>query len=123
MEGIERIAAAVPGISRGFDPLELYDSPSLATREEYEALAEATLRTAPQASLYYLEADLVLAGLRVGVNLVEIVRRDGAEVDAWTVDADRPNLRDDLARLVAAGVDQITTNDPIVLEAMLRGSA
>ena len=53
-EGIERIATAVPGILRGFDPLELYGRSFLATRAEYEALAEATLWTAPRASLYYL---------------------------------------------------------------------
>jgi glycerophosphoryl diester phosphodiesterase len=62
----------------------------------------------------------VLAALAKGVNLVAEVTRDGAEVDAWTLDADRPGLRDALRQLVTAGVAQITTNDPELLAPVLR---
>jgi hypothetical protein len=45
---------------------------------------------------------------------------NGAEIDAWTLDADRPGLRDILQRLAGAGVHQITSNDPDELEMILR---
>ncbi|MBK7471345.1 MAG: hypothetical protein IPI73_12675 [Betaproteobacteria bacterium] len=39
----------------------------------------------------------------------------GAAVDAWTIDADLPDLRNVLRRLIAAGCHQITSNDPEAL--------
>jgi glycerophosphoryl diester phosphodiesterase len=83
-------------------------------------LAERTRRLAPGARIYYLEADLVLAGLEAGVNLVARLAKGGAEVDAWTVDPDRPGLPETLRRLIAAGCHQITTNDPEAVGALLR---
>jgi glycerophosphoryl diester phosphodiesterase len=110
-----RLAAAAPGLYRGFDPGDFYATEPVRSAADFRRLAERTLATAPDASIYYLEADIVLAGLAVGVNLVELVRCNGAEIDAWTVDADRPDLRGVLERLIAVGCHQITTNDPLAL--------
>lgn len=118
-ETVERLSAAAPGLHAGFDPLAFYprsfdlDAPALA------ALAARTLASAPGASIYYLEAKLVLAALDRGVDLVASVTGGGAQVDAWTIDADRPALREVLARLIAAGVHQITSNDPELLRPMI----
>ena len=57
----------------------------------------------------------MLAALDAGVNLVTAVTVAGAQVDAWTIDADRPDLQDVLRRLMAAGCQQITSNDPQAL--------
>jgi glycerophosphoryl diester phosphodiesterase len=120
---IEHLRKAVPDITCGFDPLDLYDLGQLRNAVDIETLADDTLRLAPGAAIYYLEADLVLKGLDLGVSLVERLTGNGAEVDAWTVDADRPGLRDMLQRLIAAGVHQITTNDPDELEKILQEMA
>lgn len=117
---VERLVEAAPGLRRGFDPLELYAEGMPAGPEAFRALAARTLATAPGAAIYYLEADLVLAGLEQGVNLVELVAARGAEVDAWTVDLDRAAI---LPRLIAAGCHQITTNEPEALAAFLAGTA
>jgi glycerophosphoryl diester phosphodiesterase len=114
-----RLAAAAPGLHRGFDPGDFYATEPLRSAADFRRLAERTLATVPDASIYYLEADIVLAGLAVGVNLVELVRCNGAKIDAWTVDADRPDLRSVLERLTAAGCHQITTNDPIALRPLV----
>jgi glycerophosphoryl diester phosphodiesterase len=68
--------------------------------------------TAPGASIYYLEAKLILEAFRCGVDLIEPVRATGARVDAWTIDADYPGLNDALRRLIELGCNQITSNDP-----------
>ena len=86
-ETIERLVEAAPGLRAGFDPLELYGERMPPDAAGFRALATETLAQAPDAAIYYLEADLVLAGLDAGVNLVELVSANGAEVDAWTVDA------------------------------------
>ena len=117
---IERLCRAVPGLAGGFDPLKLYDLNALREAGDFETVAVETLRRAPNAVIYYLEADLVMRSLDFGVNLVERVTRNGALVDAWTVDANRPHLRQTLHRLVEAGVSQITTNDSDQLSATLQ---
>jgi len=117
---IRHLRKAAPDITCGFDPLDLYDLDGLRNAGDFEALADDTLRLAPGAAIYYLEADLVLKGIDRGVSLVERLTGKGAEIDAWTVDADRPGLRQVLQRLIGAGVHQITTNDPDELEIILQ---
>ena len=120
---IEHFRKAAPDIACGFDPLDLYDLGQLNNAADFEALADDTLRLAPGAAIYYLEADLVLKGLDLGVSLVERLTCNGAKIDAWTVDADWPGLREVLQRLIGAGVQQITTNDPDELEIILQETA
>jgi glycerophosphoryl diester phosphodiesterase len=117
---ITRLCEASPGLACGFDPLDIYNLEALTRTADFESLAAATLHLAPRAAIYYLEVDLVLKGLDSGFNLVESLTGNGAEIDAWTLDADRPGLHDILKRLAGAGVHQITTNDPDELEMILR---
>ena len=70
------------------------------------------IRLARDAAIYYLEADLILAGLAAGVDLVARAHETGAEVDAWTIDTTRPAVRDVLRTVLGLRVDQITTNEP-----------
>jgi glycerophosphoryl diester phosphodiesterase len=109
---VQRLTAVTPGLDAGFDPLHLYTRPIARDAGRFVALAARTRELAPTASIYYLEARLVLAALDCGVNLVREVALDGAEVDAWTIDADQPALGATLAQLAAAGCAQITSNDP-----------
>lgn len=116
---IGRLAQAAPGLRRGFDPLDFHEQAPPRDAAAFRDLAELTLRTAPDAAIYYLEADMVLEGLDAGVNMVERLQVRGAEVDCWTIDADRPDLGAILRRLIAAGCDQITTNDSEELAPMM----
>jgi len=122
---IERLRAAAPGLRAGFDPLAWYRQPQSMPADQLRALAERTRGEAAEAEIYYLEANLVVAGLDRGVDLVELVTggRPGVMVDAWTVDPTRPRLPALLARLVGAGVGQITTNDPAVLGPLVADAA
>jgi glycerophosphoryl diester phosphodiesterase len=115
-----RVRKSAPEIAIGFDPLSLHETNPPRTKEAFAALADETLRLGPGARIYYLNANLVFAGLAAGINLVERVTQDGAEVDAWTVDPTRPKIRDQLRALVNAGVHQITTNDPEALLPLVR---
>ena len=57
----------------------------------------------------------VLGCLARGENPIAPLRAAGKRVDCWTLDADHAHVVDKLAALIAAGADQITTNDPEVL--------
>ena len=112
--------AATRGLHAGFDPLLFYPRTFDLDADAYRAIAARTLATAPGASIYYLEARLILAALDRGVNLVREVTATGARVDAWTIDPEFPNLNEALQRLLDAGVGQITTNDPEQLGPIVR---
>jgi glycerophosphoryl diester phosphodiesterase len=115
-----RVRVSAPEIPVGFDPLVLHEVSPPTTRHAFVALADETRRLGPGAHLYYLNADLILSGLAQGINLVERVCRDRCEVDAWTVDSTRLNVREVLRTLVEAGCHQITTNGPEALLPILQ---
>lgn len=119
---IEALAGAAPGIAKGFDPLHAYEAEGLPDgADSFRRLGEATIAAMPDAAIFYLEARLVLAAARVGVVLPAIVERHGALVDAWTIDADRPDLELVLETLAGLGCDQVTSNDPLELQAVWEG--
>jgi glycerophosphoryl diester phosphodiesterase len=120
-EIVQHVVEAASGLHAGFDPLAFYSRSFDLDADAYRALAARTLATAPGASIYYLEAKLILAALDHGVNLVREVTASGARVDAWTIDADAPHLDDVLLRLIDAGVHQITSNDPEHLAERIAG--
>ncbi|HET6520211.1 MAG TPA: glycerophosphodiester phosphodiesterase family protein, partial [Geminicoccaceae bacterium] len=117
---VTALAAAAPGVRLGFDPLDFHEHAPPETPDGFRALAALTLATAPEASILYLEADLVLRGLAHGINVLEPLRAAGKDVDCWTVDPDRPHLIRDLEALFEAGANQITTNAPEAIEALWR---
>jgi hypothetical protein len=119
---VDALAAAAPGIARGFDPLLAYEEAGLpADAAGFRALGEAALAAMPDAAIFYLEARLVLAAARAGVGLPALVGRRGALVDAWTIDADRPGLLALLEELAGLGCGQVTSNDPLALQALWEG--
>lgn len=118
-EPVQRLVRAAPGLRFGFDPLRFYRDGLPQDAGGFEAIAARTLATAPGAGIYYLEARLVLAALGCGVDLVGLVRREGAEVDAWTLDPTTPGLEETLRALLRVGCDQITTNDPLTIGPMI----
>lgn len=71
------------------------------------------------------------AHLRVGMferilddgvaDVADIFHSLGVKLDVWTLDADTPRWRERLARIVAAGVDIVTTNTARELAAAARG--
>ncbi len=109
---VRTLVAAVPGLLAGFDPLAFYPRSFALDAQGFRSIAARTLATAPGASMYYLEAKLILAALDRGVDLIAATARDGAQIDAWTIDADHPQLSEVLRRLIEAGCHQITSNDP-----------
>ncbi|MCS6778781.1 MAG: hypothetical protein NZ555_03645 [Geminicoccaceae bacterium] len=115
---VERLAATVPGVRKGFDPLHWHEKAMPSDAAGFRALAGATLAAMPDADVFYLRADLVLAAAEHGVELPRLVAARGALVDSWTIDADRPDLLATLERLAALGCRQITSNDPLALAAL-----
>jgi glycerophosphoryl diester phosphodiesterase len=104
---VARLAALVPDLVTGFDPDE-----AIGQGLAGAAVARHALATAPEAAIYYLRYGFVLACLARGCNPLAPLRAAGKRIDCWTIDADEPDLVAKLKALIAAGADQITTNEP-----------
>ena len=70
-------------------------------------------------AVWYIRASLLGCMLHDGFDWVADLHRRGAQVDAWTLDAGHPEQVGLARRLIAAGVDRITTNDAPALAAAL----
>ena len=145
---LRRLHALAPQVPLGFDPLLYLDvrsdddedappyrvgaygyhdeHPLAAVRwgeaRSYLALrAEALWQQAPMAGVWYIRASTLARALDDGYDWIAGLHARGALVDAWTLDASEPAQVELARRLVRAGVDRITTNDPPALAQTLRG--
>jgi glycerophosphoryl diester phosphodiesterase len=112
---VERLAVAVPSLATGFDPEDAIE----AGMASYD-VPGYLLETAPSARIFYLDHGFVLGCLATGQNPIAPLRAAGKRVDCWTLDADHDRVREKLEALIAAGADQITTNDPEMLAQLWR---
>jgi glycerophosphoryl diester phosphodiesterase len=113
---VRSLGRAVPGLRLGFDPLDLHEVAPPSTTAEFAALGAYTFAHAREAQIFYFHIPLLLRGLDQQVDLIALAKARGAEVDAWRLEPGHAQAGARLARLVEAGVDQITTDQPEALE-------
>jgi glycerophosphoryl diester phosphodiesterase len=75
------------------------------------ARAEALWAQAPSGAIWYIRAKLLASALAEGFDWIADLHGRGTQVDAWTLNPDRPAEVELARQLVAAGVDRITTDD------------
>lgn len=120
---VSRLAEAVPGLRRGFDPCADDTLDSLRDDKDCRAFIADALARAPEAETLYLDHGIVLAAAEMGVDLIAPCHAAGKTVDAWTLDPDHPRAAESLWQLVALRADQITTNAPDALESLFESIA
>jgi glycerophosphoryl diester phosphodiesterase len=85
----------------------------LYPKAEYLADRCAALATlVPGASTFYVAHMLLAQSLDDGFNWANALHDLGIKLDVWTVDSTNPAAVTNAKRLLAAGVDQFTTNTP-----------
>lgn len=117
-EAVSRLAAATPGVATGYDPCHGGVIERLAERSAFEVFVADALARAPQATTIYLEYPLILKAATLGYNIVRAFQDAGRLIDAYTLNTREPYADGTLRTLVALGVDQITTDEPIALAAL-----
>jgi glycerophosphoryl diester phosphodiesterase len=113
---VSRLAEAVPELRRGFDPCADDTLDHLRDDKDCRAFITDGLATAPEAETIYLDYQIVLAALEMGVDLVAPCHAAGKSADAWTLNPDHPRAAESLWHLIALRVDQITTDAPEALD-------
>jgi len=94
-----------------------WDDHPLATRRWGDtasylaARAEALWVQVPFGVIWYIRAAMIAQALEDGFDWIAYLHGRGAEVDVWTLNPGRPEDVALARRLVAAGVDRITTDD------------
>jgi len=116
-----RLAAGVAGLRRGFDPCAEDTLQRLRSPADVAAFAAAALAAAPDAAMIYLDYRVVLTADAIGADLIAAFHATGKPVDAWTLGTNSPDVLAGVQRLIALGVDQITTDEPIALEGLVYG--
>ena len=122
-QAVQRLGTGVPGLRLGYDPCRDIEKRTFARPSDIEAFVVGALETAPRADAFYIHHGLVTAGLVHGINPIAALKANGAFVDVWTLDPTTPDAARILAHVVAAGADQVTTNDPPGLARLWRERA
>lgn len=73
----------------------------------------------PSVHTFYISHPFLAKSLDDGFNWAEALHRLGIRCSTWTLDVGKPAAEANAPRLLAAGVDQFTTNTPIALKALL----
>jgi len=145
---LRRLRALEPDLLLGFDPLlyleadlgknrepgippfrqgayGYWDDHPLASRrwgsaaEYLAARAEALYAQVPPGMIWYIHAGLLGKALDDGFDWIAYLHTYNAQVDAWTLDAHRPEHVALARRLIAQGLDRITTNNAPALAQVL----
>ena len=116
---IAALADATPGLAVGHDPCQDDKIDRLRTTGDFAGFIGQGLAEAPAASMIYLAHEIVAAADAAGVDLIGACHTNGKRVDAWTIQHVDPRSVARCERLIALGVDQITTDDPEGLAAAL----
>jgi glycerophosphoryl diester phosphodiesterase len=118
-KAVERLSQAVPAMPIGFDPCHNGASERLRKSRDFAGFVADAIGTSPRARTIYLAHDLILFADAEGFDLIEAFHAHGLEVDAYTIRAATHEILPKVMRLLALRVDQITTDDPVGLEALV----
>ncbi len=118
-DAVTRLASAAPGIGIGFDPCFGARMERLDRTGDFASFIESGLADGAGASTIYLEYRIVIEAAKAGVDMVAAVHGAGKLVDAWTLNPTAPDASSALRALLDLKVDQITTDEPVVLQSLL----
>lgn len=118
---IRLLSEAVPALPLGFDPCHEGSIERLIAGKDFKGFVAEAVTPFPRAKTIYLEYRIVLFAAEHGFDLVDAFHEAGKRIDAYTLQvADAATART-AERLLELKVDQITTDDPVGLERVLRG--
>ncbi len=106
-----------------------WDDHPLARRRLWSAADYVAYRCAGmigqvgRVSTFYIDHRLLAQSLEEGFNWADALHSAGIKLDAWTLDIGNPAAEANARRLLAAGVDQFTTNTPRALASLLSEQA
>lgn len=116
---VERLSRAVPQMPIGYDPCHDGAIERLMESHDFEGFVTGALFASPRAEMIYLHHKLVLFADFAGFDLIGAFHAAGRRIDTYTINHATRDVLPDLLRLLALKANQITTDDPAGLDALL----
>ncbi|CAN5342584.1 glycerophosphoryl diester phosphodiesterase [soil metagenome] len=118
-ESVRLLTEATPGLHVGYDPCHGEAVARLRQTRDFASFAAAAIADSPKAEMIYLAYPIVLAADDAGFDIVAALHAASRRVDAYTVKTADETTRPLVERLLGLRIDQITTDDPEGLAALV----
>lgn len=118
-EAVRLLSDGVAGLRIGYDPCYGESLARLQATGDFATFVAGALAASPLAEMIYLDYGLVLAADDAGFDVIDAFHAAGKRVDAWTIRMATEESRPKVERLLALRADQITTDDPEGLLALV----
>jgi glycerophosphoryl diester phosphodiesterase len=118
-EAVRLLTEGVEGLRIGYDPCHDGALERLQVSRDFTGFVREAVAASPNAEMIYLYYGLVLEADRLGFDVVGAFHAEGRRIDAYTINQVDEDNRAKVARLLELKVDQITTDDPEGLIALV----
>jgi len=118
-EAVRLLTEGVEGLRIGYDPCHDGALERLQVSRDFTGFVREAVAASPNAEMIYLYYGLVLEADRLGFDVVGAFHAEGRRIDAYTINQVDEDNRAKVARLLELKVDQITTDDPEGLIALM----
>lgn len=119
---VRALAQDTPGLHIGHDPCHQGAIERLMQSRDFARFVRDAIADAPQAEMIYLAHPLVLAAQDAGFDIVAAFHAASRRIDAYTIKSADAETLPIVLRLLALKVDQITTDDPEGLAALVEAN-
>ena len=118
-DAVKLLTDATPGLHVGYDPCHRGAAAALEESGDFAGFVAGALAASPRAEMIYLAYPIVLAAADAGFDIVGAFHNAARRVDAYTLKSADEVTRPIAERLLELKVDQMTTDDPEGLAALL----
>jgi glycerophosphoryl diester phosphodiesterase len=118
-EAVRLLTEGVEGLRIGYDPCHDGALERLRESLDFAGFVRDAVAASPSAEMIYLAYQLVLEADRHGFDIVGAFHAESRRIDAYTIKVADGISKPKVERLLALKVDQITTDDPEGLQALM----
>jgi glycerophosphoryl diester phosphodiesterase len=118
-ESVRLLTEGVDGLRIGYDPCHAGAFERLMATRDFAGFVREAVAASPRAEMIYLAYPLVLEVDKAGFDIVAAFHAEGRRIDAYTIQVADEGSRPRVQRLLELRVDQITTDDPEGLLALM----
>ena len=118
-DSVRLLTDATPGLHVGYDPCHGEAVAALEKSGDFAGFVAEAVKASPRAEMIYLAYPIVLAAADAGFDIVGAFHNAARRVDAYTLKSADAVTRPIAERLLELKVDQMTTDDPEGLAALL----
>lgn len=118
-EAVRLLTEAVPGMRSGYDASDEARFKAAMANGTLQGFVDDAVAALPGTDMIYLYWEIVTLAADAGFDMVGAFHAHGKRIDAWTIREASAATKPAVEKLLALKVDQITTDDPEGLLALM----